>query len=179
MENIPIYSQWQVTYDGISVRSDRRIFPFPSPEPNLVENIFQPTHFNSEQVAIFQEMVQNLSLNGTLLQEDFHQLLKLCQTNVGPYGQVYHRPYHQPIQQQQGELKVKDDDSVPFDSILFPKLWRIHPEDLSKSFNEVMNMQMDGTKEVQGIITQEKVMELIQQFGKEKESLLNHWTGGI
>jgi hypothetical protein len=182
VENIPIYSQWQVTYDAISVRSDRRIFPFKSLEPNLIENIFQPTHFNSEQMLICQEMLQDLSLNGTLLQEDLNQFMKLCQTNIGPYGQLYHRQHcnsthqqdsHSNTQQQrQGEVKT-------FDSLLFPKLWRLQSEDLSQSLNDVMNLPMDGTKEVHGIISQDKVMEIIQQYGKEKENLLLNWTGGI
>jgi hypothetical protein len=201
MSNQPIYSQWQLTYDAISVRSDRRIFPFPLSELQRNENYFQPTHLNSEQRDIFEEMVKSLSLSQgqgqgaqgqggqeMLLQEDFIQLLKLCQSNIGPYGQVYYQQHLQsnPTQQQPQpqsqhtqQLESRQGEVHTFDSVVFPKLWRMQSEDLFELFNEVMNQRMDGTREVHGVISKEKVMELIERYGREKESLLRNWTGGI
>jgi hypothetical protein len=201
MSNQPIYSQWQLTYDAISVRSDRRIFPFPLSELQRNENYFQPTHLNSEQRDIFEEMVKSLSLSQgqgqgaqgqggqeMLLQEDFIQLLKLCQSNIGPYGQVYYQQHlhsnptqqqPQPQSQHTQQLESRQGEVHTFDSVVFPKLWRMQSEDLFELFNEVMNQRMDGTREVHGVISKEKVMELIERYGREKESLLRNWTGGI
>jgi hypothetical protein len=177
MQNIPIYHQWQVTYDGISVRHDRRIYPYPDPDPIPSENIFQPTHLNDEQLMIFDEMLRNISLNNTILKEDLVQLMLLCQSGVGPYGQIYH---HSPLPP---SSTSPPDTSLPplhiFDSVAFPKLWRTQFEDLLNYFNREMNCRVEGTHEIRGVIAHDTVMEWSQRYGAEKYQLLANWTGGI
>jgi hypothetical protein len=179
MQNIPISHQWQVTYDGISVRHDRRIYPYPTADPIPSENIFQPTHLNDEQLTIFEEMLRNISLNQTILKEDLTQVMLLCQSGVGPYGQIQHRHNLASGSDTMDSQSHQTSAVNLFDSIALPKLWRTQFEDLLKYFNREMNERVEGTKEVKGTIFQETAMELSQRYGAEKYQLLSNWTGGI
>lgn len=179
LDNIPIHSQWQVTYDGISVRNDRRIFPYPPPEPTRHENIFQPTHLNHEQVQLFEDMLSKVSLNQLILKEDMIQLLTLCQSNVGPYGHSSHVDHRSLHDSSSPSSSPSPSPSHTFHSLVFPKLWREQFSDLVEYFNHEMDQRIDGTHEIRGIISHEEAMRLVDSYGEEKYQLLLNWTGGI
>lgn len=178
-QNKPIEYQWQLTYDNIVVRNDRRIFLKKKVELNYHENLFEITNFNAEQNSIFNKMLSKITLeksSNIILKEDLINLFKLGnETLVGPFGKVEHINYYK----QNNNDNNSNKNIEIFDSLVFPKLWRKYNKDFHNYLFDDLNNKLIGTNEITGVIAKDIIHEKLIKYGEEKYELLKKWTGGI
>lgn len=182
--NKPIEYQWQLTYDNIVVRNDRRIYENKKIELNYHENLFEITNFNNEQNLIFDKMLNKISLEkntNIILKEDLISLFKLGNESlIGPFGQVEHINYHNTANNHNNHNNKDGKRNVEvFDSLVFPKLWRKYHQDFNDYLKNDLNTRLIGTNEITGVTTKDIIHEKLKKYGDEKYQLLKKWTGGI
>jgi len=73
----PIRDTWKICADAISVETNKLVVSDPQPFPSPVINHFLSHNFNEEQSMLFSKAFQDLSVQGTVLEQDVDSLIHI------------------------------------------------------------------------------------------------------
>ncbi len=156
--NTPMYHQWQLASDAITVCKERLVYPPPDDPIVPICNEFQPSHLNEEQHEYAVKMLDSLQLGGKLLQEDLMSWITLSESGLGPIGHCF-------------------GNNGTCYSLVLPKLWRNDHDDLAAKIYEAESIP--GTKENTGVVGVDTVMQNMLTYGEGRFEIMKKWTGSL